>query len=298
MTSSWTIRKVGSWSELEGLPGFRQEPVSVALMVAGELVQDYDMPIAGGMKPCGIVSCSTPHRKGYIVRLADGTVSHIGNKCGKRWFDADWSQQLSRYRERRNAAARTLALQDAREHALSVARQPLRISETALRAALSMKAAYDALPSALRDSLQARASGGDTTLLAHRPPNLREIGEAKEKKKPIPVSVLHPVGKLKGLAALRPSNHPDAIMARLASKAQALELQSTRTDVRAEDLRESARSLEASRGDFEVTLRQWAAFFEPDNLAQLVHLRVVQEMGVGAVRVDGPPSYTVLLDER
>lgn len=105
---SETLIRVGSWEEMNELPGF-QAVVQVGEGDLDELLGYYNLQPA---KPCGIKSCRSPHNKGYIARLKSGVLTNIGNVCGKRQFGVEWGSQrdafnvsLNSQRYRENVSA-------------------------------------------------------------------------------------------------------------------------------------------------------------------------------------------------
>lgn len=86
------LLKPKSWAEIYSLPG---HCIDVAIPDLGCITGDYDLPAKQGARPCGL-RCHQPHRKGFIVRLKDGRLTHVGNRCGMREFP-DWESQVTRY---------------------------------------------------------------------------------------------------------------------------------------------------------------------------------------------------------
>lgn len=54
--------------------------------------------------PCGIKGCATKHQHGYVVRTTDGILTNIGNRCGKKYLDLDFTRVKKDYRAKRKAA--------------------------------------------------------------------------------------------------------------------------------------------------------------------------------------------------
>jgi len=72
------------------------------------------------MRPCGRQSCEQKHAHGWLVALPGRRFVHIGHDCAQKYALADanlWSANVSNYRERVRAEARTAALIDARDKA-------------------------------------------------------------------------------------------------------------------------------------------------------------------------------------
>lgn len=49
--------------------------------------------------PCGLKGCRTPHQNGYVVETVDGLETHIGNRCGQRYFNVNWGELKSIFRK-------------------------------------------------------------------------------------------------------------------------------------------------------------------------------------------------------
>lgn len=48
--------------------------------------------------PCGISSCRTMHRSGFLVETDDGLETNIGNRCGQKHLGADFQLERGRFR--------------------------------------------------------------------------------------------------------------------------------------------------------------------------------------------------------
>jgi hypothetical protein len=61
--------------------------------------------------PCGLSSCRTDHRYGFLVRTASGVETNIGNVCGRIYFGDDFvtAQSVHRRQVARRDALRTIA---------------------------------------------------------------------------------------------------------------------------------------------------------------------------------------------
>lgn len=40
--------------------------------------------------PCGLKNCRTKHQNGYVVVTVEGVETHIGNRCGAKYFGVNW----------------------------------------------------------------------------------------------------------------------------------------------------------------------------------------------------------------
>lgn len=55
------------------------------------IIGDYSLS-AKEQLPCGLKGCRTAHQNGYVVETVDGLETHIGNNCGKRYFNLTWGE--------------------------------------------------------------------------------------------------------------------------------------------------------------------------------------------------------------
>ncbi|WP_312309304.1 hypothetical protein [Acinetobacter variabilis] len=53
---------------------------------------------------CGISSCGTKHKKGYIASLNDGNEIIIGHNCGKRYFGVSFDEKTTQFDHLKNNA--------------------------------------------------------------------------------------------------------------------------------------------------------------------------------------------------
>lgn len=84
---------VKSWEDIVALPGFADK-LSPKDKTLKEVIGQYTFPdnIA-----CGLSTCRTPHKSGYIVTTESGEVTNIGNQCGKNYFGLDFDQSARAY---------------------------------------------------------------------------------------------------------------------------------------------------------------------------------------------------------
>lgn len=41
---------------------------------------------------CGLKSCRSSHMNGYVIETADSLETHIGNRCGSKFFGVNWGE--------------------------------------------------------------------------------------------------------------------------------------------------------------------------------------------------------------
>ena len=119
LTTERGLVRIGTWSDIETLPGFDKniDPKTVKLQ---SILGKYRF---ADHVTCGLSTCHHKHFRGYVVVAEGGRVTNIGKDCGKTHFGVDF-ETLSREfdrdlldRERREA------LHAARNRVDSYARQ-------------------------------------------------------------------------------------------------------------------------------------------------------------------------------
>ena len=61
-----------------------------------EIIGDYSFARKDQL-PCGLKNCRTKHQNGYVVVTEQGPETHIGNRCGKKYFDVNWGEVKAEY---------------------------------------------------------------------------------------------------------------------------------------------------------------------------------------------------------
>lgn len=268
-------------------------------MLKGALEAEYAMPEKEGMRPCGIAGCKQPHRHGWLVKLEDGTRSHVGNICGKRHFK-DWHRMRTTYRAAQRAAGVTQARVEARVE-LAAFLDALQPWETdASRAARSLLRQFDErMPAAARDTLMSRAREADDVVSERRLQTATEVmmdPRNANKKNPQPRYGVFPVGKLAGLKAIARAHRVDVIIdARLPELVRRLRSLLDAVSAPADSYRAGIRDVNALRLELDASIANVGRFFAPANLALLPKVQGVRNAGVSVVRLDdGPPPRLVV----
>ena len=111
MDDEFEVRTFVSSEEIRALPGYRENnPINNENYV--KILGDYWLPSKERccfLKPNGKL-CDTSHKWGFVARLADGSVTVVGNCCAVKQFGADSRMKADRSRylnekRRRNAFA-------------------------------------------------------------------------------------------------------------------------------------------------------------------------------------------------
>ncbi|WP_155401766.1 hypothetical protein [Chromobacterium violaceum] len=100
-TTELVVEVINSVEELEALPGYTKniDPAQVEL---DTIIAVYDLP---NEIACQKKTCHQPHNNGCVVKLSDGNVTNIGNKCGKKLYSEKFTLQklqADRYIKRMN----------------------------------------------------------------------------------------------------------------------------------------------------------------------------------------------------
>jgi len=154
MTSSEDPIRFRSPDEFRDRPRWR-DGVDPARSKPVKIIGDYSFSKSDELK-CGLTSCRTKHQHGYVIETADGSETHIGRLCGRRYFHVEWGEIQARFnrdtedRSRREWLEDTLQQRDSLiSNAEHIARELEAISvrlhdvmdrldkETSLNAALS-----------------------------------------------------------------------------------------------------------------------------------------------------------------
>jgi hypothetical protein len=282
-----TIYRVGTWGELFALPDFVRGSVHRDLMTKGVLVGDYEMSPREGMKPCGIEECETDHRYGFIVRMPDNRLSHVGRYCGKKHFGENWN----RVRKALSVARKQIAKEQAIVE-LKVAIQAMLDSWPAfdsaqLRAARSALAEFDQLPEKLRSTLEIRASEGDVAVPGWRAPTEDE----KKKAKFLGLKKLDRItferGPLQGLRGIYSKTRVDDLLDRQSpALVRAAKSLIADPDADSEALNSMRRRLLSFPGEVESSLRKLHAFLDNNNLMVATYLLAAQDLGIEELRYE------------
>lgn len=254
------------------------------------------MPTASPMQSCGIQQCRTKHRTGFIVELADESVSHVGRHCGKKHFGtAAWKVRLRTYREAAQAGAQSRALAEARESAVTLLQSP--ISEPSeLSLVRKMLAAFDGLPPPICDSLIAKAQDNKSQITRSRPATEKEIKDAKFYGKPRPSQVDEVIGNFASLKAILPSRRADHIW----DKVVPGRFDAIRSSLNGstDEIATSIRNYQEAFALLTQSIREALSFFKRDNLAQLPLLQTSNRLNIVSVTLTDESEFKIELKQK
>jgi hypothetical protein len=197
-----------SWQNVRELPGYTPEidPQSETLK---EIIGAYSL---GDPVSCGLSSCRTAHKRGYVVVTANGLVSNIGNICGVRHFGVDFRQKTRLYwRLARDYENRQLIYQtQSRIDELSSTIEYLINGDRAGKW-LSRQRRLNGLPSRIRSQLREMARTGRNSVSVTREATKAERDDIEARtgqSVPAPYYIEQEIGVLKGVSALADANDP------------------------------------------------------------------------------------------
>lgn len=104
---------ITSFEEIEARPNFIERIV----ILKGEAIEGVLNDLVGyyyfrDNVKCGISSCGTKHKKGYIASLNDGNEIIIGHNCGKRYFGISFDEKTTQFEHLKNNANQYMQIKD------------------------------------------------------------------------------------------------------------------------------------------------------------------------------------------
>lgn len=128
-----------SFEQVQKYPGYHFDIDPDATELVGMIGSYFLDP----MVPCGLSTCHTKHKRGYVVITADGEITNIGKDCGRKHFPEGWAfhrnalesrYRIHKYREIiaqyvANKSAFEKRLRDLKERALGGSWQNKLVSE-------------------------------------------------------------------------------------------------------------------------------------------------------------------------
>ena len=171
----------------------------------GRIVEPYNLQ---EMCPCAL--CGTPHRNGYLITLADGRVSNIGNVCGTKNYGEKFEAEERRYTEQ--------VLRPAAIKAISEAIPKLRQNLSELDALAREADELSSYKTALREqfpelyrALQRRAASGDSRVVTAVERTRQDIENLRALNPTTPLEGLRykevEIGALRGLKVIEINLH-------------------------------------------------------------------------------------------
>jgi len=280
-----------TWEELFRIPNLSDSAIPRHQMANGKIVGDYEMDPKSGLRPCGIAQCHTAHRHGYIVELDSEIRSYVGRDCGKSQFGVNWQQMHKTFRLEKQRLSRDRAIREVRSSLLTEIDNWRSLENDETSWAREMLKAFDEMPDAIRKTIESRANSADTAIFELRKETPEEVRRRAfresydSRRLPPPKLITVPLGKLRGLAGLRPSTRVDRILdvkvPNLLREARALVLSDAST---ADELGAMSKELLGIEGRINRAIDQLHKFVDHHNLDLLPHIRALQQYGVHSIR--------------
>lgn len=86
---TYPIRFVG-FAEIADRPKWR-DGIDAGKHKPLRIIGDYSFSKQDQVS-CGLKSCRSSHMNGYVIETADGLETHIGNRCGRKFFGVIWGE--------------------------------------------------------------------------------------------------------------------------------------------------------------------------------------------------------------
>jgi hypothetical protein len=94
-SSDRNYARVKDWGDVTDMVGFTST-LNPSEHVLTSVIAKYEMP---SKVRCGLSNCRTPHFRGYVVVTKSGSVTNIGNHCGKKHFGLEFSAIAKSYEQ-------------------------------------------------------------------------------------------------------------------------------------------------------------------------------------------------------
>ena len=82
--------RFGGFAEITDRPKWR-DGIDAGQHKPLRIIGDYSFSKQNQVS-CGLKSCRSSHMNGYVVETADGLETHIGNRCGSKFFGVSWGE--------------------------------------------------------------------------------------------------------------------------------------------------------------------------------------------------------------
>jgi hypothetical protein len=280
VTISETTRALTNWAEIDLLqPTFDVDANAVQV---GSIYRPYAIA-KKEKRPCAIRQCHTPHFNGVIVRLGDGALCCIGQRCGEKHFP-DWKRVATDFAIRKRAEIALLQFEDLKKN---LALWQDRLSSYATRLNY-FDAALESMEHRVHrhviDSLYRRAEKNDATIST--PAALTE--EEKEfarttGQNPRTRDII--VGVLSGLRVFRAGFQPRRIADGLRKLFRDIDSIANAHSLAFNRIAKDSADVDARFVRLETGLADSGLFFTNENLALLTKLPMAKETGLRKISI-------------
>ncbi|MEZ0470166.1 hypothetical protein [Luteimonas salinilitoris] len=260
---------------------------------------------AKDMRPCGRKGCEQKHAHGWLVALPGLRFVHIGNDCALKYANAGlWSSNVSIYRERVRAEARTAALIEARDKAQRKQFWLDNTQEIDPAVALHESFVRQARGPFL-DEIEKRAERGQATVERDRRLSEDELqmrramlsgSRVEGEPGPYVAAVENvTVGNIEGLDCFRPQGSPRELQSQLQRLVTTLLTWSPAEDdqVAQRSLVRATDELAPLSNRLNSSLVAVNRFFSESNLKTLMLLDVTRSQGVTSIELDGSAGVII-----
>ena len=279
------LQRIENFNEVYEIPGFvvDVDPKTVKLEA---IIGNYT---ESEFVVCGLSSCHRKHGKGYLVKVADGSITNIGKDCGKTHFGVDFESMRQNFdrdiqnKERReNLKAFQHLIPDYRETVMELRTQKAG-ADWIFGTIKELTTPGKSVPDSIVDVIRKVQLTRNPTLTKPRfatSEEVKQIEVAERRKIEGPYYIDEPVGRLQGSAALYPENNLRDLLVlgleKLFNDIEALDVDSlTSPQLRANINR-------ATGADSQMSLAQNAIaegrrFLQPENLKLLLEFAEYQD---------------------
>lgn len=291
------------WEDVFAITG-ELKGVPIEEIERGRVDWEYTFSVKD-MRPCGRKGCEQKHGHGWLVALSGGRFVHVGNDCALKYAHAGlWASNVSTYRDRVSAEARTTALIKVRDDAQ---RKQCWLDNTPeIAPAIAL---YDSfvrqIGGPFLSEIERRAERGQSTIekdkrLSDDELQLRRAmlsgGRVEGQPGPYVVAIEKvAVGEIAGLDCFRPHASPRELHTKLQQLVTTLLKWSP-----SEDDRDAQRSLVRATRDFaplsnrlNSSLVAVSKFFTEANFNTLMNLDVARSQGITSIHLDGSGGVQV-----
>lgn len=200
--------RVSSWEDIADRPGFTSPLDPTAHRLKG-IIGQYAL---ANDVPCGLSSCRTMHRHGYLVVTQSGHETNLGKDCGKRYFDVEFEAMRNvfdrdvRAKEQRERLFSLKFQMDEWRSRIASLRAGSRGADNIWRNLRAFRETGRGIPAMLVQRIRTMLKTGSTQLVVEREATAEETSlaeAAQQRRLPRPYYVSETIGELSGLHSLQ-----------------------------------------------------------------------------------------------
>lgn len=212
------LQRIEKFDDVYEMPGFVVD-VNPKTVKLEEIIGNYNEL---EFVVCGLSSCHRKHGKGYLVRIADGSITNIGKDCGKTHFGVDFESMRRNFdrdiqnKERReNLKAFQHLIPDYRENVTELRTQKAG-ADWIFGAIKALTTPDKGVPESIVEVVRKIRLTRNPALTKPRfatSEEIRQIEVAERREIEGPYYIAETVGQLQGTAALYPENNLRELLA-------------------------------------------------------------------------------------